>query len=142
MGNAPHGGVFGFPSTRPCESLSSFHPSPSYGRGHISWKRDEGGGGAGVSLRAALERLNPRLPAEAISIAVDVLTRDRSAMSLAAANREIYELLKEGVGSSVADMNTGPLPKREGAAIRHLSPGLCPVEAERGEGRRPSGCGW
>ena len=41
-------------------------------------------------LRAALERLNPALPPEAISAAVDELTRDRSAMSLAAANREVY----------------------------------------------------
>jgi type I restriction enzyme, R subunit len=37
-------------------------------------------------LRAALERLNPALPPEAISAAVDELTRDRSAMSLEAAN--------------------------------------------------------
>ena len=32
-------------------------------------------------LRAALERLNPALPPEAITAAVDELTRDRSAMS-------------------------------------------------------------
>ena len=32
-------------------------------------------------LRAALERLNPTLPPEAITAAVDELTRDRSAMS-------------------------------------------------------------
>ena len=36
-------------------------------------------------LRAALERLNPTLPPEAITAAVDELTRDRSAMSLEAA---------------------------------------------------------
>jgi len=46
-------------------------------------------------LRAALERLNPALPPEAITAAVDELTRDRSAMSLEAANREVYLLLKE-----------------------------------------------
>lgn len=34
------------------------------------------------------------LPPEAISAAVDELTRDRSAMSLEAANREVYLLLK------------------------------------------------
>jgi type I restriction enzyme, R subunit len=33
-------------------------------------------------LRAALEKLNPALPPEAITAAVDELTRDRSAMSL------------------------------------------------------------
>jgi type I restriction enzyme R subunit len=54
-------------------------------------------------LRAALERLNPALPPEAITAAVDELTRDRSAMSLEAANREIYTLIKEGIRVSVAD---------------------------------------
>ena len=58
-------------------------------------------------LRAALERLNPSLPAEAISLAIDTLTRDRSAMSLAAANREIYELLKEGIKVSIPDREHG-----------------------------------
>ena len=40
-------------------------------------------------LRAALGRLNPALPPEAITVAVDELTRDRSAMRLEAANREV-----------------------------------------------------
>ena len=48
-------------------------------------------------LRAALERLNPGLPAEALRQAVEELTRDRSAMSLVQANREVYQLLKDGV---------------------------------------------
>src|SRR6266566_3096157 len=54
-------------------------------------------------LRAALERLNPALPPEAITAAVDELNRDRSAMSLEAANREVYLLLKEGIKVSVPD---------------------------------------
>ena len=54
-------------------------------------------------LRVALERLNPALPPEAITAAVDELTRDRSAMSLEAANREVYLLLKEGIKVSVPD---------------------------------------
>jgi len=37
-------------------------------------------------LRAALEPLNPVLPPEAITAAVDELTRDRSAMTLEAAS--------------------------------------------------------
>jgi type I restriction enzyme R subunit len=71
-------------------------------------------------LRAALERLNPALPPEAITAALDELTRDRSAMSLEAANREVYLLLKEGIKVSVADTGTdstphpGPLPGRGG----------------------------
>jgi type I restriction enzyme R subunit len=54
-------------------------------------------------LRVALERLNTGLPAEAINFAIDELARDCSAMSLAAANREIWELLRDGVKVSVAD---------------------------------------
>jgi len=48
-------------------------------------------------LRAALEKLNPGLPAEAIGLAIEELTRDRSIMSMTAANREVYQLLKDGV---------------------------------------------
>ena len=58
-------------------------------------------------LRGALERLNPALPPEAITAAVDELTRDRSAMSLEAANREVYLLLKEGIKVSVQDKERG-----------------------------------
>jgi type I restriction enzyme R subunit len=58
-------------------------------------------------LRAALERLNPALPPEAITAAVDDLSRDRSAMSLEAANREVYMLLKEGIKVSVPDRERG-----------------------------------
>jgi type I restriction enzyme, R subunit len=57
-------------------------------------------------LRAALERLNPALPPEAITAAVDELTRDRSAMGLEAANREVYRLLKEGIPVSVLDADS------------------------------------
>jgi len=48
-------------------------------------------------LEAALTRLNPDLPPEALQQAIAELTRDRSAMTLVRANREIYALLKEGV---------------------------------------------
>jgi len=58
-------------------------------------------------LHAALTRLNPALPPEAIAAAVDELTRDRSAMSLEAANREVYLLLKEGIKVSVPDKERG-----------------------------------
>ena len=54
-------------------------------------------------LRSALERLNPALPPEAITGATDELTRNRSAMSLEAANREVYLLLKDGIKVSVPD---------------------------------------
>lgn len=60
-----------------------------------------------LRLRAALDRLNPSLPPEALSTAVDELARDRSTMSLAAANREIYGLLKEGISVSIPDHRGG-----------------------------------
>ncbi|UPQ82214.1 type I restriction endonuclease subunit R [Pseudomonas knackmussii] len=58
-------------------------------------------------LRAALCKLNPTLPAEAITTAIDELTRDRSAMLAEAANRETYQLLKEGITVSVPDHEHG-----------------------------------
>jgi len=48
-------------------------------------------------LRLALEKLNPHLPTEAIHLAIAELTTDRSTLSPANANREIYKLLKDGV---------------------------------------------
>ncbi|HOO54659.1 MAG TPA: type I restriction endonuclease subunit R [Methanothrix sp.] len=48
-------------------------------------------------LRPALERLNPEASAEAIDLAIEELTRDRSAQSPPQANREVYQLLKDGV---------------------------------------------
>ena len=58
-------------------------------------------------LRAALTRLNPTLPPEAIAAAADELTRDRSAMLLEGANREVYRLLKEGIAVSVPERGRG-----------------------------------
>jgi len=48
-------------------------------------------------LRSALAQLNPMLPSEALDLAIEELTRDRSAMSLVQGNREIYSMLKDGV---------------------------------------------
>ena len=58
-------------------------------------------------LREALVRLNPAMPAEAINNAIDDIARDRSAMLPAAANREVYRLLKEGITVSVPDHAQG-----------------------------------
>jgi type I restriction enzyme, R subunit len=88
-------------------------------------------------LRAALVKLNPTLPPEAITTAIDELTRDRSAMSLEAANREVYRLLKEGIPVSVRDdgdstPNPDPLPGRggEGEHPRPLIPAFSPSGGE------------
>ncbi|MCX6033632.1 MAG: type I restriction endonuclease subunit R, partial [Chloroflexi bacterium] len=48
-------------------------------------------------LRPALKKLNPTIPPEAFTPAIEELVRDRSLVSLAEANREIYTLLKDGV---------------------------------------------
>jgi type I restriction enzyme R subunit len=61
-------------------------------------------------LRSALERLNPNAPSDALAAAIDELTRDRSAMSLEAANREIYRMLKEGIRVSVTEESPSPYP--------------------------------
>lgn len=58
-------------------------------------------------LKSALEGLNPEAPAEAVQHAIDQLTRDRSAMSLEAANREIYQLMKDGVPVSLPNREQG-----------------------------------
>jgi type I restriction enzyme R subunit len=54
-------------------------------------------------LRLALIKINPEVSIEAIHQAIEELTRDRSRMSMAAANREIYNLLKNGVRVPVSD---------------------------------------
>ncbi len=60
-----------------------------------------------VRLRNVLVRLNPSLPLEAISAAVDELSRDRSAMTPAAANRELWQLMRDGVKVSVSNKEKG-----------------------------------
>ena len=47
-------------------------------------------------LRPALQQLNPDLPVEAIEGAVEEICRDRTALSLAEANREIKRLARPG----------------------------------------------
>lgn len=48
-------------------------------------------------LRDALERLNPGVDSEAINLAIEEITKDRSSLSPVHANREVYKLLKDGV---------------------------------------------
>ena len=54
-------------------------------------------------LRQVLLELNPESPVEAIHEAIDEICKDRSRMSLPAANREIYDLIKNGVRVNVPD---------------------------------------
>ncbi len=73
-------------------------------------------------LRSALAHLNPTLPSEAIQTAIDELTRDRSAMSLVASNREVYGLLKEGVSISLPDLEQGGQKTERVGVIDWASP--------------------
>ena len=58
-------------------------------------------------LRVAFNRLNPGLPPEAYDFAFEELTRDRSRLSMPAANREIYQLLKNGIKVHLPDPEGG-----------------------------------
>jgi type I restriction enzyme R subunit len=58
-------------------------------------------------LRVALCKFNPAMPSEAIQTAIDELTRNRSAMNLEAANREVYRLFKDGITVSIPDCKHG-----------------------------------
>lgn len=53
-------------------------------------------------LLPALQKLNPGLPADAYTQAMDVITRDRSNLSLVKANHEVYKLLRDGVNVTIA----------------------------------------
>jgi type I restriction enzyme R subunit len=54
-------------------------------------------------LRTALELLNPLLPSTAVDQVIEEVTRDRSRMVPANANRELWQLLREGMKVRVTD---------------------------------------
>ena len=58
-------------------------------------------------LRVALEKLNPGVERAVIDGAIEELGRDRGAMTLAQANRDVYRLLKEGVKVTYQDDDGG-----------------------------------
>jgi type I restriction enzyme R subunit len=62
-------------------------------------------------LRAALVRLNPELPGGAISMAVEEIAKDRSAMDHVRANREVYALVRDGVRVMVRTDDGGESPE-------------------------------
>lgn len=73
-------------------------------------------------LRAALVRLNPEVPDGGIDQALEEIARDRSALSLVEANREIYHLLKEGVKVKVTDPATQQQETKQVAVIDWNTP--------------------
>ncbi|HUS88510.1 MAG TPA: type I restriction endonuclease subunit R, partial [Desulfosporosinus sp.] len=58
-------------------------------------------------LRIAFKRLNSDLTPEAYNLAFEELTRDRSRLSMPGANREIYQLLRNGVKVHIPDPEKG-----------------------------------
>ncbi|MCK9284483.1 MAG: type I restriction endonuclease subunit R [Rhodocyclaceae bacterium] len=79
----------------------------TFGAGSLLGRETKGEVVLAERLKAALCKFNCKLPPEAIQTAIDELTRDRSAMTLEAANREVYRLLKEGITVSVPDRERG-----------------------------------
>lgn len=54
-------------------------------------------------LRDAINCLNPNISLDAVDVAIEEITRDRSSLSPLKANQEIYQLLKDGVPVTYQD---------------------------------------
>ena len=76
-----------------CVNLFHDQPGPTNALGRTSLREPH----LPARLKAALAKLNPRLPPEALRLAEEELTRDRSALQPVAANREVLRLLREGI---------------------------------------------
>ena len=63
-------------------------------------------------LRAAIERLNPNAPSEAVEQAIAEITKSRAAMHYARANQEVYKLLRDHVEVSVRQPDGRRLPEK------------------------------
>jgi type I restriction enzyme R subunit len=63
-------------------------------------------------LRAAIERLNPGMPADAVDLAVAEITKPRGALHYARANQEVYSLLRDRVEVQVRQPDGTTLPER------------------------------
>jgi type I restriction enzyme R subunit len=68
-------------------------PGPANPTGRLSFRELM----LAIRLRAALRKLNPSVPDEALQQAELALTADRSTMLPVAANREVYQLLRDGI---------------------------------------------
>ena len=88
-----------------CQTVSG--QDATFGETGTLWRETKGEVVLVARVRAALSRLNPALPIEAIASGLGELIRDRSAMSLEAANREVYLFLKDGIVVSVPNRENG-----------------------------------
>ncbi|KQO73451.1 type I restriction endonuclease subunit R [Methylobacterium sp. Leaf89] len=78
-------------------NLQAEQPGPGNPTGRTSFRQTY----LPIRMKAALTKLNPHLPAEALALAEERLTEDRSAMLPVAANRALLELLIDGVSVEV-----------------------------------------
>ena len=74
-------------------NLMAEEPGPTNHTGRLSFRELV----IPVRLRAALRKLNPSMPEEALKLAEIALTADRAAMLPVAANRETYRMMREGI---------------------------------------------
>jgi len=81
------------------EHINAYHEN--YGKNSLLGRQERDEVVLLPRLKKALVGLNSDAPAEAISLTMEELVRDRSAMSLVGANREIYKLIKDGVKVNV-----------------------------------------
>lgn len=63
-------------------------------------------------VRQAAEKLNPDLPAKAIDEALEILMQRRHAMSLVAANQEVYALIRDGISVKFDNAHGKPQEER------------------------------
>jgi type I restriction enzyme, R subunit len=87
------------------ETVSLFHET--FGLDGSPWRGSRRDAFLTKRLRMALEKLNPDLPGDALDLAVDELTRPRSAMAPTNANREVLDDLHDGVKVKFRDPDDG-----------------------------------
>lgn len=92
------------------QTVNAFYES--YGAGGTLGRENAGEVVLKRHLVPALKKLNRSATSEAIEAAADELTRDRSVMSLGAANRDVYSLLKNGVKVEVRNSDGDLVPER------------------------------
>jgi len=79
----------------------------AYGIDGSAWRQSRRDAFLTKRLRMALEKLNPELPGEALELAADALTHDRSSMVPVSANREVMEAVRDGVKVTFRDPDHG-----------------------------------
>jgi type I restriction enzyme, R subunit len=90
------------------ENLMQEEPGPANPTGRLTFRELI----LPARFRAALRKLNPSLPPEALQEAEFAVTANRSAMLPIAANRDVYRLLREGVPVQVKQPDGSMKPER------------------------------